>query len=493
MADQQLQGWLAFAEAYEDDAEAFVREVFEVEPFDDQLEIIDAYNRRDRRIAKRSGHGPGKTTSLAWIILHHAIFRFPQKTVCTAPTKDQLYEALMAETTKWYHKLPPELQVFEIKADSFVHKSRPKQSFISFRTSSADNPEALAGIHEDWVLLIVDEASGVAEKVYESAAGSMSGKNAITILTGNPTRRAGTFFDVFHKTDMMAMWTRLHVSSEGHPNVDPDFLRQIETQHGRDSNQYRVRVLGEFPIIDDDTVIPWKWLEDAMKRDIEPTRVRPIWGLDVARKGRDASALSKRQGNVLLEPIQIRRGRDTMETAGWIKHEWDTTLPSLRPSSINIDLIGIGAGVLDRLRELKLPVRGINVSESASSNDKFDRLRSELWWKGRTFFERKDARLHGKGWTWDKGLELWVPHPNKPWKDEFLAAELALPTFDYTSAGKIAMEAKKVTMKRTGQPSPNRADAFLLTFASEAISLSGTIREPDSWNEPIRREIKGIV
>ncbi len=191
--------------------------------------------------------------------------------------------------------------------------------------------------------------------------------------------------------------------------------------------------------------------------------------------------------------MQIKRGKDTMQTAGWVKAEWDALLPSLRPSSINIDLIGIGAGVVDRLRELKLPVRGINVSEAASTSDRYMNLRSELWWKGREWFEKRDSALHGLGWKWNKALQLWEREDGLVWKDEFLAAELALPTFDYSSAGKITVEQKKVTMKRTGQPSPNRADAFLLTLASEAISLSSNSKDSFDWNTPIQRNIPGFV
>jgi phage terminase large subunit len=463
--------------------------------YPDQLELLEAYARRDRRIAKRSGHGPGKTASLAWIILHHAIFRWRQKTVCTAPTSKQLFEALYAETVKWYNVLPPELQVFDVKSEGFTHKASPKESFISFRTSSAETPEALAGVHEDWVLLIVDEASGIPEAIFESASGSMSGKNAITILTGNPTRRTGTFADIFNKPDMMAMWTRFHVSSVGHPNVDQDYLRMIAAQYGENSNAYRVRVLGEFPLIDDDTVIPWELIDAALKRDITPLMVRPIWGVDVARKGVDASALAKRQGNVLMEPVKEWRGKDTMQTVGIVKTEWDTTLPSHRPSEINVDLIGIGAGVADRLRELGLPVRGINVSESASMSERFTNLRSELWWKGREWFEKKDSALNGTGWKkiQKDNVWIWQREDGVEWQEDFLAAELAMPTFDYTPSGKIQVEAKKVTKKRTGEESPNKADAFLLTLASDAITASGTDPSPMSWREPIRREIKGIV
>lgn len=478
---------------YRKDPVLFVREVFGVDPYPDQIELLEAYARRDKRIAKRSGHGPGKTASLAWCILHHSLFYFRQKTVCTAPTQKQLFDALYAETVKWYNMLPEAWQILEIKSESLEHKGAPKECFASFRTSSRENPEALAGVHEEYVLLIVDEASAVANAIFESASGSMSGHNAITILTGNPTRRTGLFYDIFNKPSVMALWTRLHVSSVGHPNVDQEYVQLVKAQYGENSNTYRVRILGEFPLIDDDTVIPFELLDLALHRDVKPQVVKPIWGIDVARKGRDASAMCKRQGNVLMEPVRIWRGKDTMETAGIIKAEWDRTIPSLRPSEINVDIIGIGAGVADRLRQLGLPARGINVSESAAMDDRFVRLRSELWWKGREWFEKRDSALWGTGWEWIPAENRWAESPGVEWKDDFLASELALPTFDYSDSGKIVVEPKKKTMARTDSESPNRADAFLLTLASEAITAAGTDKQPVSWNKPLQREIKGLV
>jgi len=464
--------FLDLADKYENDSVLFVQEMYDVDPYPDQIDLMRAYDQRERRIAKKSGHGPGKTTTLAWLINHHGLFRFPQKTVCTAPTSKQLFDALYAETVTWNKKLPEPLRLFEIKSESMEHKGAPEESFISFRTSSADKPEALAGVHSPNVLLICDEASGIPPAIFEAASGSMSGHNAVTILTGNPVRRSGLFFDVFTKPALMEMWKRFTVSCVGHPNVDPDFCRQIAAQYGESSNAYRVRVLGEFPLVDDDTVIPWELLETALNRDVLPIKVKPIWGLDVARKGRDASALAKRQGNVLMEKTRQWRGYDTMQTVGLVKDEWERTLPSMRPSEINVDVIGIGAGVVDRLRELNLPVRGINVSETAAMTERFRNLRSELWWKGREWFEKKDCCLAG---------------------DEMLAAELARPTFEYTLNGKIQVEGKKDTIKRTGEDSPNRADAFLLTLASEAITAAGTDPAPTSWKQPLQRLIKGLV
>jgi phage terminase large subunit len=485
VADQPNR-WQAFLDQYEDDAELFVREVLGVgeDAFDengrqiagiypDQLELLQAYSRRDRRIAKRSGHGVGKTTSLAWVLVHHAVCRFPQKAVCTAPTSGQLFDALYSETVTWFKRLPDQVrELYEIKSESIELIASPTESFISFRTSSPEKPEALAGVHSEWVVLIGDEASGIPEAIFETAVGSMSGHNAVTILTGNPVRTSGLFFDVFHKPELMKSWTRLHVTCVGHPNVSDDFIEQVKDTYGEGSNAYRVRVEGEFPAAEANTVIPYELAAAALARDVKPIQVLPIWGLDVGLK-QDPSCLAKRRGNVLEEPTEeFLADDDLMRVVAWVKAHWDRTLPSMRPSEICIDSIGMGAGVAHRLLELGLPSRCINVSESAAMKAGFVRLRDELWWSGREWLQKRDCNLAG---------------------DERLVAELVRPTYEPTVTNKIQVEAKRATIKRTKSRSPNRADSFLLTLASEAITASGTDAQPRSWKEAIQRPIAGIV
>lgn len=448
----------------------FVREVLGAEPDEDQAQVLRWIAAGERRISVRSGHGVGKTTVLAWAIVWFACTRFPQKTVCTAPTSAQLFDALAAETKAWFKKLPPLIyDLFEIQTEQIKLRAAPEESFIAFRTSKIETPEAMAGIHSDHVLLIADEASGVPNPVFEASIGSMSSPAATMILAGNPVRSSGQFYDSHNK--LKADWKTLVISGLNHPRVDQDMVRQVAMTYGEHSNAYRVRVLGEFPLADDDTVIPFELAESALSRDVRPLMVRPVWGVDVARFGNDASALAKRKGNVLIEPVVEKRGYDTMQTAGWIKSEWDSTPPSERPSDINIDSIGLGAGVVDRLMELGLPARGVNVSESPAMIDQYVNLRAELWFTGREWLAKKDCVLAN---------------------DNALVAELIAPRFKYTSTGKKQVEGKE-EMKKRGLASPNRADAFLLTLASDAISLSNGPMARKSWSEPIRRAIKGLV
>lgn len=464
-----------FLTRYAGDSVLFVREVLGIEPEDYQIKALRDYDAGERRISLRSGHGVGKTATLAWILTHAAVTKFPMKAAVTAPTGAQLFDALAAETKTWIKKLPPAISgLFELKVERIELKAAPEESFISFRTASIEKPEALAGIHSDagWVLLVCDEASGIPDPVFEAGSGSMSGHNAITILAGNPVRTSGLFYDTHHK--LKKLWKTIHISCIDSKRVSRDFIDDMKRRYGENSNAYRVRVLGEFPLADEDNVIPRDLGEAALDRDVMPKNVRHIWGLDPARKGRDRSALAKRQGNVLVEKVKTWNGLDTMELVGRIVNEWNSTPIDLRPSDICVDSIGLGAGVADRLREMGLPARAINVSELAALTERYRNLRAELWMGyARPWFEARDCNIA---------------------EDTELCDELTRVTYDIPeSNGKIIIQSKK-EMKRLGQPSPDLADAFVLTFAAPAIAMTfGSEQQSVSWNKPLKRHIGGIV
>jgi phage terminase large subunit len=137
----------------------------------------------------------------------------------------------------------------------------------------------------------------------------------------------------------------------------------------------------------DETVIPLELVRSAVGRDVSTLDHEPVWGVDVARYGDDRTALAKRQANKLLEPIKSWTARDLMASVGKIKAEYDEKPYDMRPHEILIDVVGYGAGVVDRCRKLGLPVRGINVGEAASSRENCMRLRDELWFKGGEWFQ----------------------------------------------------------------------------------------------------------
>src|SRR5205814_818076 len=127
-----------------------------------QLDVLKAYDARERRISIRSGHGVGKTTTVAWLVLHHLLCRYPQRTAITAPTEKQLFNALWADVKVWHRRLPRWLQdQIEVKHDRAELQARPESSYTTLATARVEQPEALQGIHSDWVLLVADEASGI--------------------------------------------------------------------------------------------------------------------------------------------------------------------------------------------------------------------------------------------------------------------------------------------------------------------------------------------
>jgi hypothetical protein len=409
-------------------------------PTDQQFEALLSASDPGAHISIRAGHGVGKTTDLSWLIQWFLLTRYDVKIPCTAPTSAQLYDVLWAELYKWQSRLKePFKSALRVLADRVIIDGIDKINFAVARTARRENPEALQGFHARNLMYIVDEASGVDQKVYEVAEGALSTKDAMVILAGNPTRRTGYFYDTFHKD--MDMWTNLHWSSLDSPLVDPAYPKRVEKKYGRVSNVYRVRVLGQFPTQEEDQYIPLDWLEEAASRVDVPKSGMVIWGLDPAYTGDNETALARRIGDHFL-PMMGVRGYDTMQVTGWIADLIDKSPKGEKPDQILVDIVGIGAGVFDRLKELQYPVIGVNVGRSSSHIEKFANLRCDLWSRFRE-------------WLGDRRGSL----PD----DEDLLDQSASIKFHHSSNGKLHIETKH-EMKKRGLVSPDRADAVVLTF-----------------------------
>ncbi len=427
------------------DPSLFVRNIIGAEPQAWQQKALNLIRDHDR-LSIVSGHGTGKTTLISWLCLWWLTTRHPVKIAMTANTANQLSDVLMGEIANWSRKMHPAFrEQLEFRSDKISLKGSP-DSAVYARVSRKENPESLQGFHSPNMLFIIDEASGIDDVIFEVGQGSLSTPGAKIVMTGNPTRNTG-FFWASHHTQKHR-WQTMRVSCMDADTVRPDFVDEMRDMYGEDSNQFRIRVLGEFGTADDDTIIPAHLVEAAISRDVEPIQgERPIWGLDVARFGTDRTALAKRAGNTLLEPIKSWQDKDLMQICGIILQEFDACSYDDRPAEILVDVIGLGAGVVDRLREMDFcDVRGINVSESASLSEKYVRQRDELWFRLREWLEARDCSMPA---------------------DDQLQAELLAPRFKFQSNGKLKVESKD-EMKRRGLRSPDLADALVLTFAGAA-------------------------
>jgi len=438
--------------ALREDPALFVETVLQATPQRWQAQALDAIAKHDR-VAIKSGHGVGKTAFESWVVLWWLMTHYPCKVAVTANSAHQLSDVLWTEIDRWARNMPQAFKdLLEFKSDKISLKGAT-DSFAVARTSRRENPESLAGFHSPHMLFVVEEASGVPNVIFETASGALSTPGAKIIMCGNPTRSDGYFYDAFHGD--RDKWHCITVSCEEGEYVDPKFIAEMAEKYGDESNVFKVRVLGEFPTQSDDVLLPLHLIEDAVTRDVEAGPTTPVvWGLDVARFGGDRSALAKRQGNVLIEPIKTWQNKDLMELAGIVLSEYDAVPYSQRPQAIYIDAIGLGAGLADRLRELDMPAVAVSVSETASLKDRFNRLRDELFWGAREWFEARDCHIPDDG---------------------TLMAELSGIRYKYLSTGKLKVESKD-EMKRRGQRSPDVADAFVLTFSGQGAVAGGYSR-----------------
>lgn len=438
--------------AYRNDPVLFVREVMKGEPDERQAEIMRAVAEPGSRVSVRSGHGVGKSTCLAWLILWFVSLMRDCKVPCTAPSSNQLFDNLWAEIALWRGRMDG-VFASELRqlADRLEVIGSEKTRFAAARTASRDRPEALQGFHAKNLMFVVDEASGVLDEVFTGPVeGALSTEGARIVMMSNPTRSEGYFYDSHHKD--RKNWKCFTLNAEECKRVSPEECRRKAEKYGRDSNYYRVRVLGEFPLASQDQLIPLEWVTSAVGRDIEKdTGQRRIAGLDVARFGDDSTAFVIRQGPVITY-IEEWSGQDLMQTVGRIvrayreKRMFDV---------VAVDVIGMGGGVVDRLREQGIPVYSVNVAEASSMRGGFHRLRDELWWSCREWFEGKGVRI-------EPGLEL----------TDKLIGELTTVRYKVLSAGKILVESKD-EMKKRKLASPNIADSVCLTFTVQGVKGAG--------------------
>ena len=455
-------------EHYADHPVDFVQDIIGAEPDEYQRMAFDTIVAGNWPVIF-AGHGVGKTALLSWIIIWWLFTRPTCKIPVTSTKKEQLGDNLWPEVKKWLDQSSVASDIEWQKTKVFV-QGREETRFAVARTGSSQ--EALQGFHDDHLLFIVEEASGVADEIFEPVMGSLTNEGGIMVQVGNPTRSSGFFFDAFTKPTQR--FKPIHIpcidekTGKLHPRVTQEFPDSISSVYGRESNQYRVRVLGLPPRIDDDTVIPWEWVNDAMENDglLVDTGYRRIWGLDVARHGDDSTCLAKRCGNVLLErPIRWVK-KETMQVAGLVLAEWRETPREMRPHEIFVDEIGVGAGVVDRLAELGLPVTGVAVSRVPSIRDKYSRLRDELWWRAREWFETRRVSIPASCADGDGG------------SPKSLVAELTTLKYKIPSDGKIHVEQKPDYKKRLPRiGSPDYGDCFILTFADTMELIEDHVRD----------------
>jgi hypothetical protein len=394
-------------------------------------------------LAVASGHGIGKSALVAWIIGWFMSTRDNPQIIVTANTETQLLTKTWRTLARWA-KLMLNGHWFEWTATKFAYKH--SDSWYAAATPwSENNPDAFAGTHDKHVLVIFDEASNIHDVIWEKIDGAMSTKGAMWICFGNPTRNTGRFFECFHK--YKEWWTTRQIDSREARHADKVWVERFIAQFGLDADRTRYPILGKFPETETGKLISTSAVIRAQKTQLDPEmwRLMPkVMGVDVARFGDNFSTICIRQGRKVF-PIQVLPKMDLMQTAHHvaeaIKHE--------RPTQVFVDGSGIGAGVVDRLRQLNFSVVDVN-GGNQSQNPRFLNKRAEMWWGLKEFIEDSECEL--------------PPDDDRKRNISTLKEELTSVSYDYTDKGRIRLDRKEDIIKEHNF-SPDKADALALTFA----------------------------
>ena len=450
----------------------FAREVLLFEPDEWQKKaLMDLAS--NPKVAIKSGQGVGKTgmeaVCLLWFL---CCFPYP-RIVATAPTKQQLHDVLWSEVNKWMSRSPLLSEILKWTKTYIYMRNYEKRWFAVART--ATKPENMQGFHEDNMLFIVDEASGVADPIMEAILGTLSGVNNKLLLCGNPTRTSGTFFDAFNVD--RTIYKCHTVSSADSPRTNKDNIKSLIRKYEEDSNVVRVRVKGEFPKQEDDVFIMLSIVEHCTMIDLPEDKAisRISFGVDVARYGNDETVIAKNVGGKITLPVSFR-GQSLMTTVGKIVQQYREVIkeyPTYRGKIfVNIDDCGLGGGVTDRLEEVKAEEklsRMVIVPVNAAAKVPDDVIED-----GKGKVKACEIYENMTTYLWGTVKDRMILEEISLENDNELVAQFSCRKYRLTSRGRMILESKE-EMKKRGIESPDRADAVALSCYEKKIFNIGSL------------------
>lgn len=440
-------------EWFREDWTRFPKHVLGVNQWEGQQRVFRAIQQHPM-VAVKSGHKVGKTHLVGSLVLTFASLHPYSRVLTTANTFDQVRQNVWGEVRDQHRAsrvpLGGELLLTEWKI-------APKWEALGISTN---NPDSFQGKHAPGgTLIIFDECQGIDLDIWKAAKSMVQG-NCRWLVIANPTQTSGPFFDACHSPE----WHVETLSCLDHPNiiagkkvmpgVTPDFIKRYD----EGSPEWFARVCGEFPDVDDFSLISLKLLRES--EGIEPIEEGIHLGVDIARFGGDENVLVKLEDRHVVA-VESWRGQDTMQTTGRILNAM--TRWKVPAENVHLDVIGIGAGVVDRLREQGHLVDAVNFAEApvgdwrgvTSRDDKFKNRRAELYWVAKELLKQKALSI--------------------PSKFRRIQVDLTAPTYSWDSAGRIQIEKKEDIKKRLGR-SPDYGDALIY-----ALSRTGSRRPRISY------------
>lgn len=430
------------------------------------LAINDAANYKTtkarRKITIRAGRGVGKSAAMAWVVIWY-LYTHPNANVpCTAPNQTQMYDVLWKYISAWVQKLPDgHREKFDVQGSYVRVTEDSKNWFARAKTARKENPEALAGLHAKYMLMVVDEASAVDDAIIKTGEESLTEANYIVILISNPTRLIGHFYQTHKNAAYHKYYRPFQLNAEHSPVVQPGSIQEIIDKHGKDSDEYRISVLGDFPredSVDKEGYVPLLSRGDIHEvspisnRDGLPHFTgRVLLGIDPSGEGKDFTTWIARDAfkAVVLATEQVSSPKQiAARTVGFLD-----LFPNIQPEDVFVDMFGVGAETVKELYLYGKYVTSVMVGDQCDDSD--DKQR----------FINKKAMLYFRFRKWVKSGGEFVRH--KAWEEEIISIRYRRST----GSGRLQIMSKK-DMRSKGYKSPDHVEGLMLTFMEDDISPS---------------------
>jgi hypothetical protein len=368
-------------------------------------------------------------------VINHLI-----KQACINTTKDSRYGYLapqyrQAKAIMWSYLLHYTAPIPGTKKnESELWVELPNKARIQL--FGADNPDSLRGLYWDGVAL--DEVAQMKPDVWgEVVRPALTDRGGSAVFIGTP-KGVNLFYELYQTALRNDSWYAGMFRADETGVIPEEELMSAKSLMS--DNQYRQEFLCDFQAASDDVLIPIDLVEEASQRILLPEALKGapiVIGVDVARFGDDSSCIVVRQGTAVLK-VKTLKDVDTMMLSELVAQE-----VNLRKAKATfVDVVGIGAGVVDRLRQLGYRIIAVNAGESPTDISRFSNKRAEMW-------------VRMRDWLTEGGV---IPN------DQRLKADLVSVKFDWDNNSKLKLERKEV-MKARGIPSPDCGDALALTFA----------------------------
>lgn len=467
-----------FRKKYRHDFSGFMRDCVNWKvgggPAEYQIEIADKLVEHRRECA-RGPHGLGKTCLIALAVHWFALTRDIDndwKIPITASAWRQLTKYAWPEIKKWSRRLKWEI----IGRDPYNERTELLTLSLKLDSGEAfamasDNSALIEGAHADFMLYIFDESKEIPIETWDSAEGAFSTGDCMWLAVSTPGEPVGRFYDIQARKPGYEDWHTTHITKERAIEAGrmlADWAAARKRQWTEESAVYQNRVEGNFAASEEDSTIPLKWVELANKRYldwVDAGKVYPTFtcvGADIARSGEDHTSLALRF-DWLISEIRKSSKEDLMATVGRIV----AVLRHWGGYAI-VDVIGIGAGVVDRLKELpedskkKYEVKSFNASERTDQLDSFNEfgfvnVRSAAWWNAREMLDP------------ESGNNIALP------PDDELLGDLTAPRYKVVSGGKYQIESKDDIKKRIGRSTDDGDAVVMALFGGIAPSVNDWI------------------